>query len=172
MLSGKRRSTTKLSPSHEHYLRALWEVRSRQGYARLTDVARELGISHATLSVGLRPLEESRLVTHDEHRFLALTSRGERVAREVHHRHSVLHRFLRDVLGVDQRAAGRDACLLEHDIGTQTVDRLVDLLRLLHEDPALRISLHERLARYHRTCAPGEECATCGLACLTPAPAA
>jgi DtxR family Mn-dependent transcriptional regulator len=172
MLSGKRRPAAVLSPSHEHYLRALWDVRSRQGYARLTDVARELGISHATLSVGLRPLETKRLVAHDEHRFLTLTPRGERLAREVHHRHAVLLRFLRDVLGLGRKAAERDACLLEHDVGSETTERLVDLVRLLHDDPALSSAFREGLAGYHRACSPGEECTTCGLACLTPASAA
>ena len=37
MLSGKQPQTRQLSPSQEHYLRSIWEVRTRQGYARLTD---------------------------------------------------------------------------------------------------------------------------------------
>jgi DtxR family Mn-dependent transcriptional regulator len=172
MLSGKRRPAAALSPSHEHYLRALWEVHTRQGYARLTDVARELGISHATLSIGLKPLVNRHLVAHDEHRFLTLTRRGERLAREVHHRHTVLLRFLRDLLGVERTAAERDACLLEHDVSDATVERLVDLLRLLHDDTGLRTTLQQRWSGYVRTCVPGDECATCGLACLTPASAA
>jgi len=170
MLSGKRRPQSPLSPSHEHYLRAIWEVRARLGYARLTDVARELGISHATLSVGLKPLEERGLIAHDPHRFLTLSGRGEHLAREVHHRFSVLRRFLRDVLGIDAERAEREACLMEHDISEGTAERLVDLVRLLHEDLVLRASFQERLARYHRTCSPGDECSTCGLSCLTPAP--
>jgi len=172
MLSGKRRPAPSLSPSHEHYLRALWDVRERQGYARLTDVARELRISHATLSVGLQPLEAKRLVAHDKHRFLTLTKRGERLAREVHHRHAVMLRFLRDVLGLDRKPAEHDACLLEHDVGSETTERLVDLLRLLHDDPELSSTLQDRLSDYRRSCAPGDECTTCGLACLTPVSAA
>jgi len=170
MLSGKRRPQTPLTPSHEHYLRAIWEVRERLGYARQTDVARQLGVSHATVSVGLRPLEERGLIAHDSHRFLTLTDRGEHLAREVHHRFSVVRRFLRDVLGISDDRAEREACLLEHDISEVTAGRLVDLIRLLHEDLVLRASLQERLSHYHRSCSPGDECSTCGLSCLTPAP--
>lgn len=172
MLSGKRRPQTPLTPSHEHYLRAIWEVRERLGYARQTDVAHQLGISHATLSVGLKPLEERQLIGHDSHRHLTLTERGEHLAREVHHRFSVLRRFLRDVLGIDDEQAEREACLMEHDISGGTAERLVDLIRLLHEDLVLRTSFQERLAHFHRTCSPGDECSTCGLSCLTPAPQA
>lgn len=167
MLSGKQSSQRTLSPSHEHYLRAIWELRSRAGYARQTDVARELGVTHATLSVGLKALEERGLVGHDDHRFLVLTPAGERAAREVHHRFAVLRTFLAEVLGVDASAAEREACLIEHDISAQTTERFVDLLKLLHDDAELRRMLQERLTHYHGTCERGEACATCGLSCLT-----
>jgi Mn-dependent DtxR family transcriptional regulator len=168
MLSGKKTPKSGLSPSHEHYLRAIWEMRTRHGYARLTDVARELGISHPTLSVGLQPLERRRLITHDARRFLALTPRGERLAREVHHRFRVVRAFLVDVLGVPAADAEREACLIEHDIGAATTERLVDLLKLMEEDRGVRSLFHDRFPRYHRACGPGAACSTCGLSCLTP----
>ena len=170
MLSGKSSAARPLSASHEHYLRAIWAVRTRRGYARLADVARELGVTPPTLSVGLRPLEARGLVAHDDRRFLVLTPEGERLAREVHHRFAVLRSFLTDVLRVDDERAEREACLIEHDISGVTTDRLLDLLRLLQEDGEMRSLFRDRYDHYHRTCSPGAECSTCGLACLTPAP--
>lgn len=170
MLSGKQTQSRPLSPSHEHYLRAIWEVRTRQGYARLTDVARELGITSATLSVGLHPLEARDLIGHDDHRFLLLTPAGERVAREVHHRYTVMRTFLEEVLGIESATAEREACLIEHDISAHTADRFVDLLKLMREDTAVRELFQERFSRYHRACAPSDACSTCGLSCLVPAP--
>lgn len=170
MLSGKSKGHSELTPSHEHYLRAIWEAKVRRGYARQSDVARELGVTAATLSVGLRPLVERGLVGHDEARFLVLTEAGERVAREVHHRFVVLRTFLRDVLRVPAATAEHEACRIEHDISGDTTERFVDFLRLLHEDPAWASTLHRRLDSYRRSCRPSEACSTCGLACLTPAP--
>ncbi len=170
MLSGKKTDAPAQSASHEHYLRALWEVISRDGYARLTDVARELGISHPTLSVGIKALERDGLVVHDARRHLALTPRGERHAREVHHRFRVLRAFLGDVLGVAPEQAAREACLIEHDISADTTERLVNLLKLIREDVMVGDLLHERLAHFHRSCSPSEACSTCGLSCLEPAP--
>ena len=168
MLTGKSPALHELTPSHEHYLRALWEVRSRLGYARLSDVARELGVAPPTLSVGLRALEARDLVTHDEHRFLVLTPRGERLAREVHHRFAVLSTFLRDVLGVPGAKAVDEACRLEHHVSGPTAERLLDLVKLLHDDVEFRELFRRRLAEYQRSCRVASECATCDLACLAP----
>jgi Mn-dependent DtxR family transcriptional regulator len=174
MLSGKQVHTRELSASHEHYLRAIWEVRAKQGYARLIDVARELGISPPTLSTGLKPLEARGLISHDDHRFLLLTGDGERVARQVHHRFAVALAFMRDVLGIPDQRAIAEACLLEHDLSADTTERILDLIKLLREDGELRAFFQKRFADYHRTCRPSAECSTCDLACLTegPAPAA
>jgi DtxR family Mn-dependent transcriptional regulator len=167
MLSGKHPHPRDLSASHEHYLRAIWEVRTRRGYARLTDVARELGVASPTLSVGLRALESRGLVSHDDARFLVLTAEGERVARQVHHRFAVVRSFLVDVLGIPREPASEEACLMEHVVSDATTDRLLDLIKLLREDGELREFFQRRYADYHRSCRPASECATCDLACLT-----
>jgi len=170
MLTGKQSHSRALSASHEHYLRAIYQVRVQRGYARLTDVARELGVAPPTLFVGLRALEARGLILHDDHRFLLLTPAGERVAQQVHHRFAVTRAFLRDVLGVPDAQAIADACLLEHDLSAASTERLLDLLKLLREDDELRKFFAGRFARYHRACGPAaSECSQCDLACFSDA---
>ena len=170
MLSGKHTLDRELTPSQEHYLRAIWELRSQRGYARLADLARALDVTPATLSVGLRPLEARSLVAHDEHRFLLLTPAGERVAREVHHRYVVLRSFLADVLRVPQATAEREACLIEHDVSAATTERIVDFLKLLQEDREMGELFRARFDAFHRSCGRTNACTDCGLACLTSPP--
>jgi DtxR family transcriptional regulator, Mn-dependent transcriptional regulator len=169
VLTGKHTHARELSASHEHYLRAIWEVRARRGYARVSDVARELGVAPPTLSVGLKPLEARGLIAHDDRRFLVLTAEGERIAREVHHRFAVVHTFLRDVLGIGGESALAEACLLEHDVSVTTTERLLDLIKLMREDLQVRAFFEHRFAEYHRACGPSDLCSTCGLACLNDA---
>ena len=166
MLPGNYARSRDLSASHEHYLRAIWQVRSQRGYARIADVARELDIAPPTLSVGLKPLEARGLVTHDDRRFLLLTPAGERVAREVHHRFAVTHAFLRDVLLVPEEMALPEACALEHDVSGATAERMLDLMKLMRSDRTLREMFQQRFAAYHRDCGPSESCSTCSLACM------
>ena len=170
MLSGKHLHDRDLTPSQEHYLRAIWELRSKRGYARLADLARALDVTPATLSVGLRPLEARSLVAHDDQRFLLLTPAGERVAQEVHHRYTVLKAFLHDVLRVPDETAEREACLIEHDVSAATTERLVDFLKLLQEDHEVGELFHSRFDAFHRACAGKGGCDDCGLACLTSPP--
>ena len=168
MLSGKYASAAELSASQEHYLRAIWEVRSTRGYARLTDVARELGVAPPTLSQGLKALEQRGLVGHDDHRFLLLSDEGERIAREVHHRFAVARTFLADVLGVPQDDAEREACLIEHVVSARTTERLLDLVQLLREDGELRAFFQHRFSEFQRRCrSNADACSTCDLACMT-----
>lgn len=166
MLSGKYSGNRGMSASHEHYLRAIWEVRAQRGYARLADVARELGVAPPTLSVGLKALEARGLVSHDDRRFLVLTASGERAAREVHHRFAVARAFLRDVLGLDESDALGEACRLEHDVSPATTERLLDLVKLLNEDRELREFFRRRFSDYQRQCRSAAECSTCDLACI------
>jgi len=170
MLSGKHGHDRALTPSQEHYLRAIWELRSQRGYARLADLARALDVTPATLSVGLRPLEAKRLVAHDDQRFLLLTPAGERMAREVHHRFVVLRSFLSDVLRVPGATAEREADLIEHDVSAGTTERIVDFLKLLEEDREVGSLFRARFAAFHRSCGPTHACVDCGLACLTAPP--
>lgn len=166
MLSGKHALTGGLSASLEHYLRAIWEVRTQRGYARLSDVARELKVAPPTLSVGIRSLAARGLVAHDDHRFLLLTPEGERVAREVHHRFAVMHTFLREVLGVPEAEAQADACLIEHGVSAMTTERVLHLLKLLRSDRTLHDLIQERLAAYTVDCRPADSCSTCDLSCM------
>jgi len=170
MLSGKHSHDRELTASQEHYLRAIWELRSRRGYARLADLARALDVTPATLSVGLRPLEANRLLAHDDQRFLLLTPAGERKAREVHHRFVVLRSFLVDVLRVPTATAESEADKIEHDVSAATTERLVDFLKLLQDDREFGPLFRARFDAFHRSCGPSRACADCGLACLTAPP--
>jgi DtxR family Mn-dependent transcriptional regulator len=167
MLAGKHTHSRELTPSSEHYLRAILEARAQQGYARLTDVAKLLDVTPATLSVGLKSLEARGFVTHDPHRFLVLTPAGESVAREVHHRFEVLRTFLVDILGVTVPVAEQEACFIEHDVSGPTVDRMLQLVLEKRDNPALQ-AIVAGLSTAPPPRTPNEPCPTCGTDCIGP----
>ncbi|MFW6161376.1 MAG: metal-dependent transcriptional regulator [Planctomycetota bacterium] len=114
-----------LSASLEDYLEAIFLLVRDQRVARVKDIAERLGVQMPSVTCALRGLCERGLVEHDPYSYATLTPRGERIARELFHRHQVLTAFLSDYLGLEPQTAERNACQLEHAIEPVVLERLV-----------------------------------------------
>ena len=110
--------------SAEDYLEAILMLRERNGAVRSVDIAAELEYSKASVSVAMKKLRENGYVAVDEDGFLTLTPAGEEIAGGIYRRHKALTDFFVS-LGVDPEIAARDACKVEHDLSTETFDRLL-----------------------------------------------
>ena len=113
-----------LTHSAAHHLLAILELREKRGYARVTDVARELNITTGSASINLKSLKAKNLIVEDENKFLALSEEGETLARAVLMRKKVLNDFLVGVLQVTPEQAEIDACKTEHLISVETAMKL------------------------------------------------
>ena len=63
------------------------------------------------------------LVTQEPYASIKLTEKGRRVARHVLDRHTLIRSFLVK-LGVAEKTADRDACLMEHILSAETLDKI------------------------------------------------
>jgi Mn-dependent DtxR family transcriptional regulator len=149
-----------LSPSTEHYLRAILELREERGYARVVDIATRVGVTKGSVSLALAQLEERGLVRFDPARFPVLTPVGRRVAADLRGRYTIVHTFLTDVLGLPVERAAAEACRWEHVVSHEVADRLLDFVRFAGETQALSQSL-EAFRTFHRSCHTGPGCTTC-----------
>ncbi len=59
---------------------------------------------------------------------LALTPQGRSVGMRIERKHHVLQCFLSDILGMDKNSASNEACVLEHKISDQAIDRLDEFI--------------------------------------------
>jgi len=119
----------RLGRSAEDYLEAV-HVAARTGEpVRVTDIARQLGVSKPSVVSALAGLEAQGLVRHERYGVVELTEAGRDAAETVYDRHRLLLEFLRDVLGVPGEVAARDACEIEHVLSPETVERLVELVK-------------------------------------------
>jgi DtxR family Mn-dependent transcriptional regulator len=108
----------------EDYLEAIAFLREDERKVRVRDISRTLGVKMPSVTSALKKLSDEGLVVHERYGRVELTSRGDRIAEDVIHRHEALTRFLTEILGVDPDTAARDACAMEHPISTATRDRL------------------------------------------------
>ncbi len=120
--------------SSAHHLMAIHELLEQHGYARVTDVAKHLGITRGSASVTLKALKEKGYVTEDENKFLRLSSAGKQMAEVVAANRNVLLKFLRDVLSLAPAQAEIDACKAEHLLSPETGVRLLHFLDFLFSD--------------------------------------
>ena len=131
-----------LTHSAAHHLMAVHDLRSRYGYARVSDIAQYLKITKGSVSSAMKHLKERGYVCEDHNKFLELSDKGAKVVAEVEAARRAFERFLTHALGMDEDDAQIDACKVEHLVSTETHRRLTHFLRFLFsEDPAAQAFL-------------------------------
>jgi DtxR family Mn-dependent transcriptional regulator len=113
-----------ITHSAAHHLQAILELREKRGYARVTDVAKELNITTGSASINLKSLKAKGLIIEDENKFLSLSEEGEAIAKAVHLRKNILNEFLVKILNVSPEQAEIDSCKTEHLISAETAMKL------------------------------------------------
>jgi Mn-dependent DtxR family transcriptional regulator len=123
---------TKLeTPRLEDYLEVIYHLIHDKGDASTVDIAVKLRVKPPTVTSMVQKLARGGYLLHEPYRGMRLTEKGEKVARSVISRHSIIEEFLA-MLGVAEGAARQDAEGIEHYIQPVTIrkiERLVDFLR-------------------------------------------
>src|SRR5437016_10905910 len=104
----------------EDYVELIADLLTTAGEARPTDIARRLGVAHATAIKAISRLKREGMATARPYRGVFLTERGQALAQRVRTR----HRLVVDVLlalGVPAEAAEADAEGIEHHVSESTL---------------------------------------------------
>ena len=104
----------------EDYAELIADLLATGGEARPTDIARRLGVSHATAIKTIARLKREGLATARPYRGVFLTEAGEHLAGRVRLRHRLVVDLLLAV-GVPREAAEQDAEGIEHHVSDTTL---------------------------------------------------
>jgi len=104
----------------EDYAELIDDLHAAEGEARATDIARRLGVSHATVIKTIERLKREGLAQSKPYRGIFLTEQGHAMAATVRARHRVVFDLLR-ALGVPEDAAAADAEGIEHYVSDVTL---------------------------------------------------
>lgn len=138
-----------LTHSWAHYLTAIFALLEQQGYARLSDVAKRLGISKGSLSTSLKPLLKNGMVIENGNKHLSLSADGRLLAMRVQKTFSVMHYLLADLLEVDPQTAQADACKIEHLLSEESAMQLLKMVKALKANDILKNSLLREMNSRH-----------------------
>jgi DtxR family manganese transport transcriptional regulator len=111
----------------EDYAELIADLHAECGEARPTEIARRLGISHATAVKTISRLKREGLATSRPYRGVSLTAKGSQLAERTRARHRLVVDLL--ALGVPREAAEMDAEGIEHHVGESTLNAFAVFLR-------------------------------------------
>lgn len=120
---------TRLSASLEDYLKEIYLLHQQSAEVRVTDIARQLGISKPSVNRAMNTLKELNLLEHEHYGTITLTETGIEAAKNILDTYKVIYRFLTDILGVDAATAAAEAHLMEHTIGKGTRKKLKKFIK-------------------------------------------
>lgn len=123
-----------LSDSTEDHLERIANCIERKGYARVTDVAEELGLSTSTVSNMVRRLAARGLLNYEKYRGFNLTAEGRMVAARIKARHRTLTEFF-ELLGLEAKTVEVEVEDIEHHLRPQTHAVLEKLVRFWKNHP-------------------------------------
>lgn len=153
--------------SAAHHLMAVDDLVQRLGYARVSDIARQLNITRGSVSISLQPLKKAGLIVQDENRHLRLSEEGQALVDTIKTKRDLMRRLFAEVLGVSPEQAEIDACKMEHLLSNVAGKRLVAFLRFFesgHPDiAAFRAAWHSYDASCNSLSTP---CPGCEVTCL------
>ncbi|HUZ63950.1 MAG TPA: manganese-binding transcriptional regulator MntR [Acetobacteraceae bacterium] len=112
----------------EDYAELIADLLATAGEARPTDIARRLGVSHATAIKTIARLKRDGLATARPYRGVFLTEAGEKLAARVRTRHRLVVDLLLAV-GVPEEAAEQDAEGIEHHVSDASLRAFARFLR-------------------------------------------
>jgi Mn-dependent DtxR family transcriptional regulator len=128
----KDRKQEELSHSMVHYLLTIHKLKEGRGFARVTDIAKDLDLTKGSVSTALNNLKKKGLVEEEEDcKFLVLSEKGHAEVHRILSARTLLFYFLKDFVGVSEEAAERDSCLMEHLMSSETSDKFFKFMKNL-----------------------------------------
>ncbi len=121
-----------LSRKVEDYLEAILISSEKKGYARPRDIVKAMDIQAPSVTEMLKKLSSEGLVEYERYGEIKLTTKGETIAKRIKKRHEVLEDFLK-IIYVSDDIAGKDACIMEHHLNSETIEKLSKFVNFVHE---------------------------------------
>ena len=109
----------KIMESAENYLETIYILSKKQNSVRSIDIANELSFSKPSVSVAMKKFRSDGYITVDDNGLITLTDKGEKIAKNMYERHTIIAKALIG-LGVNEKTAFDDSCKIEHVISEES----------------------------------------------------
>ena len=127
-----------LTVANEDYLECMVRIEKEDNETegvRSVDIAQRLGVSKASVNKAVTALKAQGLVEQSHYGKVMLTDTGREMGQAVWYRHRLLRTFLVEELGVPYERADNEACMMEHAMSEDTMQRWLAYL----EDQGIQV---------------------------------
>lgn len=123
-----------LSRKAEDYLEAVYVISQEKGHVRIRDICKELGTKPPSVVEMVKKLNDRGYLIYKKNEGLYLTAEGEEIGRVIKDHHDTIFAFLK-FIGVPEQVADEDACVIEHELHTKTVEQIKSLVSFIETAP-------------------------------------
>ena len=126
---------SRITPTREDYIRAIFRLAEQTTNVRVIDICRYLNLVRSTVSERVKDLERAGLVKSDRSHGIALTRSGLSLAKHLTYKHRLIEVFLHKILRMDPKKIHKEAHKLEHAFSDEVIARLAKFLGNPKRDP-------------------------------------
>ena len=123
-----------LSRKAEDYLEAILNITEKKGYTRIKDIALALNVKPSSVVEMVKRLDDRGFVNYRKYDGVTLTPKGEEIGRAVWGRHTTIRAFL-EIIKVPEPTANKDACIIEHELESKTIEQIRNLVDFVKSAP-------------------------------------
>ena len=121
-------NSEELTYSQKKYLFAIYKLWQNGGDIKSTDVAQITGVSKASTAVMMTKLVESGYIEKEYYGKIILTKNGMKAAEDIYSRCSVICRWFKDKLKIDDVQADSDAVSIVSNISDDTAAKFAEFI--------------------------------------------
>ena len=117
-----------MSIAMQNYLELIYELSLDGKKARVSDIAKHLGVSKPSVNNAVVVLAKDGYVIYEKYADVKLTPKGKETAEFICGKHQTIKQLFVEVLNIDEGIADKDACLIEHVISNESIKAMQELL--------------------------------------------
>ena len=105
----------------QNYLELIYELSLDGKKARVSDIAKQLGVSKPSVNNAVVVLAKNGYVDYEKYADIKLTNKGRKTAEFICSKHQTIKQLFIEVLNIEKKIADTDACLIEHVISDESI---------------------------------------------------
>ena len=112
----------------QNYLELIYELSLDGKKARVSDFAKQLGVSKPSVNNAVVVLAKDGYVDYEKYADIKLTDKGRKTAEFICSKHQTIKQLFIEVLNIDEKIADTDACLIEHVISDESIKAMQEFM--------------------------------------------